>query len=146
MVVPSDSFESLHGLFVAFTVSNDYTTSAHPSCRCGPKFRNHRACRALACVAAQRGWERSACNKDPHFWIFAAKFCLANPNINIHKCRTSKWFFFVVFFFVVGVTLSRLRSTALIRHSFVQAKWPTLARFVCVNKRHQTFICAPFFC
>ena len=24
-----------------------------------------------------------------------------------------------------------------LRHCFVQAKWPTLARFVCINKRHQ---------
>ena len=43
--------------------------------------------------------------------------------------------FFV--FVVVGVELSRLRSTALIRHCFVQAKWPTLAWFVFINKRHQ---------
>ena len=47
------------------------------------------------------------------------------------KCR---WFFFFV---VVNVQLSRLRSTAFIRHCFVQAKWPTLARFVCINKIHQ---------
>ena len=48
------------------------------------------------------------------------------------------FFFFVVVVVVVvvvvSVELSRLRNTALIRHSYVQAKWPTLARFVCINK------------
>ena len=62
---------------------------------------------------------------------------------------------------VVGVELSRLRSTVL-RQSRTQsllvsycalgtrlAKWPTLARFVCkqeTSSRGITFICATFFC
>ena len=42
-------------------------------------------------------------------------------------------FCFCFCFFVVGVELSTL-----IRHCFVQAKWPaTLAWFVCINKRNQ---------
>ena len=50
--------------------------------------------------------------------------------LRVIKCR--RFFFVVVIFFVVGVgvELSRLRSTVLIRHCFVQAKWPTLARVV----------------
>ena len=36
----------------------------------------------------------------------------------------------VFFFFVVNALLSRLRSMVLIRHCFVQEKWPTLANLV----------------
>ena len=47
----------------------------------------------------------------------------------------------VFFFFVVNALLSRLRSMVLIRHCFVQEKWPTLARIGCINERNHLHMC-----
>ena len=54
---------------------------------------------SLACVAAQGGGGgggKGAPATKTHIFGYlrpsaAAKFWLANPNIHIHKCRTSKW-------------------------------------------------------
>ena len=66
--------------------------------------------------------------KAPNHKMQMICFFTRAGRLRVIKCR---WFF------SLNVQLSNLRSTALIRHCFVQAKWPTLARFVCINKRYQ---------
>ena len=54
--------------------------------------------------------------------------------LRVIKCRC-------FFFFVVNALLLRLRSMVLIRHCFVQEKWPTLARIGCINERNHLHMC-----